>query len=236
MRKGTIAVDVIGAGFGRTGTLSLQTALKRLGFDPCHHMSEIMLNLEQMPLWKDALATDPVDVRRVYEGYRATVDWPGCFYWRELLEAWPKAKVILTTRDPHRWYASARDTIFTLQQRPLPPEVTDPDAIELHRFMFEELIPRVMDIGGGRRLDEVGEDEAVDAFTKHIAEVRDSVPADQLLVYQVSEGWGALCDFLGVPAPDEEFPHVNESANFEALSMRLSMERARKLAALRTEG
>jgi hypothetical protein len=236
MRKGTIAVDVIGAGFGRTGTLSLQTALKRLGFDPCHHMTELILNLKQMPLWKDALATDPVDVRRVYEGYRATVDWPGCFYWRELLEAWPKAKVILTTRDPHRWYASARDTIFKLQQRPLPSEVADPDAVELHRFMFEELIPRVMDIGGGRRLDEVGEDEAVDAFNKHVAEVRDSVPADQLLVYQVSEGWGALCDFLGVPTPDEDFPHVNESANFEELSMRLSMERARKLAALRTEG
>jgi hypothetical protein len=197
-------------------------------------MTEVMLNLEQVPLWKEALATDPVDVRQVYEGYRATVDFPGCVYWRELLEAWPKAKVILTTRDPHRWYASARDTIFAIQQRPLPPEVTDPDAIEFHRFLFGELIPRVMDIGGGRRLDQVGEDEAVDAFNKHIAEVRSGVPADQLLVYEVSEGWGPLCDFLGVPVPDEEFPHVNESANFQELSMQIMAERARKLAALRT--
>ena len=226
-------MDVIGAGFGRTGTLSLQSALKRLGFAPCHHMTEIMVNLDQVPLWREALAKDPVDVRRVYEGYRATVDWPGCFYWRELLETWPQAKVILTTRDPHRWYASARKTIFALHHRPLPAEVTDPDMIDFHRFMFEELVPRVMDIGGGRRLDEVSEDEAVEAFNEHIAHVRGSVPADQLLVYQVSEGWGPLCDFLDVAVPDEEFPHVNESENFEEVSMRYIAERARKLAALR---
>jgi hypothetical protein len=226
-------VDIIGAGFGRTGTLSLQAALKKLGFDPCHHMSEIMVNLDQVPRWREALAKDPVDVRRVFEGYRATVDWPGCFYWRELLETWPQAKVILTTRDPHRWYASARNTIFALQQRALPAEVTDPDMVDFHRFMFDELVPRVMDIGGGRRLDEVGEDEAVEVFNEHIAEVRRGVPADQLLVYQVSEGWGPLCDFLDVAVPDEEFPHINESENFQEVSMRYLAERARKLAALR---
>lgn len=219
-------MDVIGAGYGRTGTVSLQAALVKLGFDPCHHMSEMIMNIDQIPRWREALATDPVDVGRVYEGYRATVDWPGCFYWRELLEAWPDAKVILTTRDPHRWYESARDTIFAFQQRPLSPEVTDRDI----RFLIEELIPRVMDIGGGRRLDQVGEDEAIEAFKKHFAEVRSSVPADQLLVYQVSEGWGPLCDFLGVPVPDEEFPHLNESANFEELAAQNMAERARRLA------
>jgi hypothetical protein len=196
-------------------------------------MLEMLMNLKQAPLWEEELAADRVDVRRVFEGYRATVDWPGCFFWRELVEAWPEAKVILSTRDPHRWYASARDTIFKLQHQPLPPEVTDPDAIEFHDFMFKGLIPRVMDIGGGRRLDEVGEEEAVAAFNRHIEEVREEVPADRLLVFQVSEGWGPLCDFLGVPVPEEEFPHVNESENFEEFSMQMLAERERKLAALR---
>lgn len=228
-------MDVIGAGYGRTGTLSLQAALVKLGFGPCHHMSEMLVNLDQIPRWREALATDPMDVRLAFEGYRATVDFPGCVYWRELLAAWPDAKVVLTVRDPHRWYASARKTIFAIQQRPLPPEVTDPDAIEVHRFLFGELIPRVMDIGDGRRLDQVGEDEAVEAFNRHIDEVRAGVPADRLLVYQVSEGWGPLCEFLGVPVPDEEFPHLNEGENFEELGVRLTAERARRLAA-RAEG
>jgi hypothetical protein len=224
-------MDVIGAGYGRTGTLSLHAALEKLGFSPCHHMAELIMNLEQLPRWQEALATEPVNVRRAFEGYRATVDFPGASYWRELLETWPDAKVILTTRDPHRWYASARETIFNAELQPLPPGTTDPDAIELHRFLFEELFPRIMDIGGGRRLDQVGEDEAVEAFNRHIAEVRSSVPADQLLVYQVSEGWDPLCDFLGVPVPDEDFPHLNESGNFKELLEQIFAERARRLAA-----
>jgi hypothetical protein len=228
-------MDVIGAGYGRTGTLSLQAALSQLGFSPCHNMSELMLNLDQLPRWREALATEPMDVRRTFEGYRATVDFPGCSYWRELLEAWPDAKVILTTRDPHRWYASARETIFNAELQALPPEITDPDTLDLHGFLFEELFPRIWNIGGGRRLDRVSEDEAVEDFNRHIAEVRGGVPADQLLVYQVSEGWGPLCEFLDVPVPDEDFPHLNESGNFKELLAQIFAERARRLAA-RTAG
>jgi hypothetical protein len=192
------------------------------------------MNLDQLPLWREALATDSVDVRRVFEGYRATTDLPGCFYWRELLEAWPDAKVILTTRDPHRWYASAWETIFSPKLQVRPPELTDPDAIELHRFMWDELNPHLFDIGGGRRLDRVSEDEAVEAFNRHIAEVRSGVPADQLLVYQVSEGWGPLCEFLGVPVPDEDFPHINESGDIKETVAQIFAERARRLAARAT--
>jgi hypothetical protein len=233
---GSLTMDVIGAGYGRTGTLSLHSALIKLGFGPCHHMREVFVNLEQMHLWREALAKDPVDVRRVYGGYRATVDFPGCVYWRELLAAWPDAKVILTTRDPHSWYASIRDTIFAVIQEPILPDVTDPETVDFRHFMFEELVPRFLDIGGGRRLDQVGEDEAIEAFNRHIAEVRSGVPAEQLLVYQVSDGWGPLCDFLDVPVPDEEFPHLNESANFENTIARFRAERARKLAERRARG
>ncbi|MFF0161862.1 sulfotransferase family protein [Streptomyces sp. NPDC005263] len=225
-------LDVIGPGYGRTGTLSMQAALQRLGFDPCHHMSELIVNLRQMPLWQEALATDPVDVRPVFEGYRATVDFPGCVFWRELTDAWPKAKVVLTVRDPHRWYASAQKTIFSRHmQQPGDP---DPDAAEFGRFMTEELRPRILDVGGDRPLNEMDEHEAVEAFNRHIAEVKATVPADRLLVFQVSEGWGPLCDFLEVPVPDEEFPHVNEAGSFHERNRGLFEKRRRSLAAMRS--
>ncbi|MEU3186550.1 sulfotransferase family protein [Streptomyces sp. NPDC006923] len=230
---GRISMDVIGAGYGRTGTLSMRAALQRLGFDPCHHMTEVITNARQMPLWQEALASDPVDVRRVFEGYRATVDFPGCVFWRELMEAWPEAKVVLTVRDPHRWYASARKTIFS---RHMPqPQDTDPDAAAFGRFMSGQLRPRLLDVGGDRPLNELDEHEAVEVFNRHIAEVKATVPAERLLVFQVSEGWGPLCDFLDVPVPDEEFPHINESAGFHKRAGELFAERQRALAALRAE-
>src|SRR5919112_6103155 len=110
---------VIGAGLGRTGTLSLHTALERLGFAPCEHMTNCFAHPERFALWLDAVrrkrAGEPIDWRPLFTGYRATVDWPGAFFWRELTAAHPEAKVILTVRDPERWYDSIRATIFTLR-------------------------------------------------------------------------------------------------------------------------
>ncbi|GHH88380.1 sulfotransferase family protein [Streptomyces sulfonofaciens] len=225
-------MDVIGAGYGRTGTLSMQAALKRLGFDPCHHMAEVITNPLQMPLWQEELASDTLDVRRLFEGYRATVDFPGCVFWRELMEAWPEAKVVLTVRDPHRWYASARQTIFA-KHMPHPQDV-DPGTAAFIRFMSEELHPRILDVGGDRLLSEMDEDDAVKAFNRHIAEVKATVPAERLLVFQVSEGWGPLCDFLQVPVPEEEFPRVNESGGFAELAKQLLARRQRALVAARS--
>jgi len=232
-RKVAANMDVIGAGFGRTGTLSLRAALETLGFGPCHHMFEVVTKPRQMPLWQEAFASDPVDVRRVFEGYRATVDFPGCVYWREQMEAWPEAKVVLTVRDPHSWYQSAKRTIFALPEPPPPSEDLDPDVIAFGRFSFEELFPRIFDFGGSRPLNQMDEDEAIEVFNRHIAEVKAGVPAEKLLVFQVSDGWKPLCDFLNVPVPDEEFPHINESGDFAELSKALFAERARAVAAER---
>jgi hypothetical protein len=227
-----MGIEIIGAGFGRTGTLSLRAAFEQLGFGPCHHMVEVVTKPAQMPLWQEAFASDPVDVRRVFEGYRSTLDFPGCVFWREQMEAWPEAKVVLTVRDPHSWYRSAKRTIFALPEPPQSGE-PDPDTIAFGRFTAEELLPRIFDFGGDRLLNEMDEDEAVEVFNRHIAEVKADVPAEKLLVYRVSEGWQPLCDFLGVPVPDEEFPHINESGDFGELSNVLFAERQQALAAER---
>ena len=99
-------IQVIGTGFGRTGTLSLREALVRLGFGPCDHMVENFEHPQRFALWEEALrrktACEPVDWRPLLTGFQAIVDWPGAYFWRELSTAHPDAKVILTIRDPER--------------------------------------------------------------------------------------------------------------------------------------
>ncbi|HEX2312159.1 MAG TPA: sulfotransferase, partial [Thermomonospora sp.] len=113
-------LHVIGAGFPRTGTSSMKAALERLGFGPCHHMFEVITRPDQVARWLDVLRDGPVDWDAVLAGYRSAVDWPAGFFWRELAAAHQDAKVILTVRDPRRWYVSMRDTIFQATVTPIP--------------------------------------------------------------------------------------------------------------------
>jgi hypothetical protein len=87
-----MALEIIGAGFGRTGTNSLKIALEFLGFGPCHHMFEVRDNPELLPDWQRAAMGERVDWDQVFRGYRSQVDWPGARYWRELTEHFPNAK------------------------------------------------------------------------------------------------------------------------------------------------
>src|SRR5215470_14163777 len=119
-------LKVIGAGLGRTGTLSLKFALEQIGFGPCYHMTEVMLNPEAPALWVQAANGSP-DWESIFRGFVATVDFPACTFWRELSEYYPEAKVLLSVRDPERWFESTQATIFSeqsfqrLKQTPLRP-------------------------------------------------------------------------------------------------------------------
>jgi hypothetical protein len=108
-------MKVIGAGFGRTGTMSLKVALEELGFGPCYHMIELFEHPEHVERWEAAVGGEPVDWEELFSGYQVTVDWPGAAFYKELSERYPEARVILTVRDPERWYESAWNTIFILQ-------------------------------------------------------------------------------------------------------------------------
>jgi len=205
-------IQVIGAGLGRTGTLSLKTALEELGFTKCYHMIEVFARMGDARTWDAAARGEPVDWDRLFAGYRATVDWPGCSFYHELLRYYPEAKVILTVRDPERWYDSARETIYFVRQaiprwtRLLFPRMR----------VFRRMLDRIAWDGmfKGRLEDRAF---AIDAFNRHNEQVRRDVPAERLLVYQVSEGWEPLCAFLGVPVPEgKPFPHLNDAAQFRA--------------------
>src|SRR6266700_2820133 len=111
------SLEVIGVGFGRTGTTSLKVALERLGVSPCEHMFDVTRDPERVRLWQGIADGEPADWAEVFRSHRATVDWPGAAYWRELTDAFPQAKVILTVRDADRWFDSAVQTIFSFPTR-----------------------------------------------------------------------------------------------------------------------
>jgi hypothetical protein len=212
------AVAVIGVGLPRTGTASLQAALDELGFGPCYHMFELIRRPRRARLWLAAAEGRPVDWAAVLSGYRSTVDFPGAYFWRELLAAYPEAKVVLTVRDADRWFASVLHmakggrSMRVMTSRPVLFLV--PALRPLTRLM-ERMTMQMLDVDRDSfmsgRLDR---DHFVEVYQRHAAEVTASVDADRLLTFRPDEGWEPLCRFLGVPVPSTTFPHRNESAAF----------------------
>jgi hypothetical protein len=194
-------LEVIGAGFGRTGTLSLKLALEQLGFGPCHHMLEVLKNPESIAWWVDAADGAP-NWEKIFAGYRACVDWPAATFYHTLAQAYPEAKVILTERDSEAWFRSTQATIF--------PAAFPPDTPAAFDQMFRKVIGALFD----QRIRD--HDHVIGVFERHNAEVRRRIPPERLLVYEVSQGWEPLCTFLGVPVPDAPMPKTNTTEEFLA--------------------
>ncbi len=125
-------IKVIGAGLGRTGTLSLKAALEELGFSRCYHMTDVFAHLEHARVWDDAARGLPVDWDTLFQGYQATVDWPGCAFYEEFMRRYPDAKVILSVRDPERWYEARTRPSSTAQRLSELDEVRRPTDAALY--------------------------------------------------------------------------------------------------------
>ena len=210
-----MALKIIGAGFGRTGTLSIYTALNQLGF-PCYHMFEVLENKNNkshLNFWRKVANTAPGTQHpwdEVFSAYTATVDNPACCVWRELLTAYPDAKVLLTLhpRSAKTWYESTKDTIYfteTMWQFKLL-KLTTPFGRKFgdmaHKLIWQRSHKGTMN----------NRDKAIAHYHQHIEDVKAAVPADRLLVFSADQGWEPLCEFLGVPVPATEFPNVNDRA------------------------
>ena len=171
-------------------------------------MAEIFEHLEHVPFWQEAGEGKPRDWEQVFAGYQSAVDWPASAFYRELMDAYPEAKVILTVRDAERWHESGLNTIFPNPARD-PEGAVSPEMLA-HRKMARTVIwDPIFD---GRMLDR---EHAIDVFNRHNRTVREQVPAERLLVFDVKEGWEPLCTFLGVPVPSgEDFPRLNDTASF----------------------
>lgn len=190
-------MKVIGTGFGRTGTDSLREALTILGFGPCHHMFEVNTNPEQKARWRAMVAGGPRDWESLFEGYTACVDWPSAHYWRELIAAYPDARVILTWRSPESWWTSISETLL---------KVDSSDPASLGRALIAE------QVFGGRMTDR---DHAIAIYKAHVEAVMTEVPPGRLLVHRIGDGWPALCAHLGVSVPDQPYPRANSADVFQ---------------------
>ena len=190
-----MSLSVIGVGLGRTGTLSLKLALEHLGAAPCYHIMEIAATVRRsLPLWNDAIGGS-ADWDLIFEGYRASVDYPGCLFWRDLLVHYPQAKVILTVRDPDAWFDSVSETIFPVVRKGT---LLGRDGLALSDFLRKDFGDRI----GDRTF-------MTDYFRRWNQSVIDEVPAERLLVLQPSDGWEPLCAFLGLKVPDKPYPWLH---------------------------
>lgn len=197
-------LKVIGAGFGRTGTASLKAALEMLGLGPCHHMFEVLRDPQQIEAWSRVVHEGNRDWDAIFARFQSACDWPSAAYYRDLVGAYPEAKVILTVRDAEGWYDSVRETIYRFQQ-------VFPHWLSLllpQNRKMGAMLDVVWDgVFSGRFEDRA---HAIAVFNANTAEVIRHVPASRLLVFNVAEGWEPLCRFLGVPVPAVSFPRVNE--------------------------
>jgi hypothetical protein len=207
-------LQVIGAGFGRTGTWSLKAALQQLGAGPCFHMIDLKDVPDRAAYYLAALRGEQVDWDAAFEGYRATVDWPACTFYKDLMAKYPDAKVILSVRDPEKWYASAEKTIYALKEAALRGELAE-DRVVAPPEVLMMIKSLIWDHTFEDRFAE--KEFALEVFARHNEDVKNSVPADKLLVYEIQQGWEPLCDFLGADVPDEEFPHLNDAETFRQM-------------------
>jgi Sulfotransferase domain len=198
-----MALKVIGSGLGRTGTMSLKLALEQLGFSKCYHMVEVFLNQHHGQLWVDAADGHP-DWDRLFEGYAATVDYPGARFWRPLAEFYPQAKVLHSVRDPDKWFDSTQATIFS--ERNLGRVTNIPG--------LQTFFDKAVHSGFADKIHD--RDFMVAYFKRHTDDVIRTIPKERLLVYETGSGWEPLCAFLGVPVPESPFPRENTREKFAA--------------------
>ena len=207
-----MTLKVIGAGFGRTGTLSLKSALEELGLGPCYHMVETRAHPEHDAMWLALARGEATDWRPMLKGYASTVDWPTTYFWKDLAAANPDAKIILTLRDPEAWYRSAAATIFARMLEFEALRADPADAVDAARRRHMEMVNTIVveKTFGGRSTRRMRSKCSTLTMRRCAARCR----TKGCLSMNRGEGWEPLCDFLGLPVPAAPYPKVNTTDDF----------------------
>jgi len=205
-----MALKVIGAGFGRTGTNSLKLALETLASQPCHHMLEVLPSEDQTKWFHDKAHGKNVHWDEVFDKFGSAVDWPSSAYYQELAEYYPESKIILSVRNPDNWYDSTKETIYFISTA-IPKWIL---FLSSKKRKIYEMIQKTIWQGvfDGKFEDR---DYAIKVFNDHIKTVKSVIPEDRLLIHEAKDGWEPLCEFLGKPIPDQPYPRVNEAKAFK---------------------
>ena len=196
-----MALSIIGAGFGRTGTDSMRHALRMLGFGPCFHMFEIMENEAHKTAWRKVAAGGAPNWEALFARFQSTVDWPAAFYWRDLAAHFPDAKILLTVRSTESWLRSMQNTIL-----PSLADSTDENSLGLKLIRDQVFGGNITDL-----------DHVARVYEQNIADVQAAFGPDRLLTYQLGSGWAPLCEFLDVAVPQADFPRGNTPEDFHKL-------------------
>ena len=199
-----MSLKIIGAGYGRTGSLSLHMALEQLGLGPCYHMKEVLGEMPlRVPHWNAVLDGSP-DWQTIYQGYHSAVDWPTASFWHELSKEYPDAKVILSTRSAESWYQSFSQTILAVLSAPYKWPEPQVDWLTMCRRLIVDHTFK----------GEIGPDALIAAFDAHEERVKATIPSERLLVHSAKEGWEPLGEFLNVSVPDTPYPRSNSREEF----------------------
>lgn len=208
--------------------------MKQLGYVDTYHMMNCSIeNPPDALMWMDALCAKydkqgkpftREDWDQLLGTSQAVCDWPAIAFAKELIEAYPEAKVVLTNRDVDSWHASTMKTVYW--------RVTDQELRWLSNFdwaasMYYPMLKKFFDTFFEGDFPNRGKD----VFRKHYEEVRSLVPKDRLLEYRVTDGWGPLCEFLDEPIPKESpFPNVNDNSDFVTRSRRRNRNQMKNVA------
>ena len=211
-------MQVFGAGFGRTGTMSLKIALEKLGMGPCYHMREVVSRPSHIKLWYDISRGEHPNWNRLFSGFNSAVDFPVSLFYKQLINQFPDAKFILTLREFDKWYISTVNTIYKVPN--ILPDWFKMVVYPIRMFIAMQVNLIWVDLFKNKFSDR---ESAKLVYYEHIRSVKKTIPADKLLIYHVKEGWGPLCEFLNVDVPEIPFPKVNDTAemlrNFAIIKM-----------------
>lgn len=228
----TVPLRVLCLGLSRTGTVSLRQALVRLGYTDCYHFaSTLQENPLDATLWNEAIQAKFLGIGKPYAkpewdallGHcQAVTDTPCTIFYKELLAAYPDAKVILTERDDvHQWHESMMGTLV-----PYASKIIGVTWLDKLKALFSPLDSTLV------RLNKLivyhtpifaalwqdyyhGTTTAKQLYKEYNAEIKRIVPKENLLLFNVKDGWEPLCRFLGVQVPEgQEFPRRNETSAF----------------------
>ena len=211
-------MQVFGAGFGRTGTMSLKIALEKLGMGPCYHMREVVSRPSHIKLWYDISRGEHPNWNRLFSGFNSAVDFPVSLFYKQLINQFPDAKFILTLREFDKWYISTVNTIYKVPN--ILPDWFKMVVYPIRMFIAMQVNLIWVDLFKNKFSDR---ESAKLVYYEHIRSVKKTIPANKLLIYHVKEGWGPLCEFLNVDVPEIPFPKVNDTAemlrNFAIIKM-----------------
>jgi Sulfotransferase domain len=210
--------------------MSLKVALERLLGAPCYHTSELFRSVEHAPTWRDALHGKLPDWEMLLSGYAAGVDWPVAWFWRELADAYPDAVVVLSRRDSaETWHRSMDETVLKERRESLrvgkgwweeastlPPPEQRPGWAANATLEQARAVGETFQLMNGTVFADPDDREGhMAAYEQHLSEVRSTIRGARLVEWQPGDGWEPLCTGLGLPIPDEPFPHENSTSAYD---------------------